>query len=101
MALGWPSVEWGLAHISSWELSEWEAYEREYGPVNNLFQSEVLAQIHELIQQLNRITGAAHFTNKTHRKNPVPEPKKVPRPWIHEEQEDPEDPDREDEDDDE
>lgn len=26
MALGWPSVAWGLAHISARELAEWEAY---------------------------------------------------------------------------
>jgi hypothetical protein len=26
LALGWPSVEWGLKHISSTELTEWMAY---------------------------------------------------------------------------
>lgn len=35
MALGWPSVEWGLAHISSQELSEWLAYEQVEGFVGD------------------------------------------------------------------
>lgn len=26
LALGWPSVAWGLAHISSRELAEWQAF---------------------------------------------------------------------------
>lgn len=48
-----------------------------------------MAQIHELGQQQLRLLGAAHFTDRKHRKNPVPEPKKVPRPWvIHDEEED-------------
>lgn len=76
-------MEWGLARISSWELSEWEAYEREYGPINDRWRDDILALVHEQLQQLNRLTGAAHFTGKGHR-NPVPEPRKVPRPWrIH------------------
>lgn len=28
LSLGWPSVAWGLAHISARELAEWEAYYR-------------------------------------------------------------------------
>lgn len=75
------------------ELSEWEAYEREYGPVNDRWRDEVLAQLHELTQQQMRLLGAAHFTDKKHRKNPVPEPKRVPRPWvIHEDDEEDQDP---------
>lgn len=26
LALGWPSVEWGLSHMGSQELTEWMAY---------------------------------------------------------------------------
>jgi hypothetical protein len=83
-------VEWGLTRISSRELSEWEAYEREYGPINDRWRDDVLALVHEQLQQLNRLTGAAHFTSKNHRKNPVPEPKKIPRPWVIHEEEEPE-----------
>lgn len=61
------------------------------------YQDEMIAQIHELMQQQNRILGAAHFTDRTHRRNPVPEPKRVPRPWVdHSEEEGPGDPAAED-----
>lgn len=43
--------------------------------------NEVQAATHEQLQRLNRIQGAAHFTDKKHKKNPVPEPKKYPRPY--------------------
>jgi hypothetical protein len=51
-----------------------------------------MAQLHELAQQQMRLLGAAHFTDKKHRKNPVPEPKKVPRPWVNHEEEEDQDP---------
>lgn len=41
---------------------------------------EVLAGLHEQLQFLNRLQGAAHFTDKKHRKNPAKEPKHYPRP---------------------
>jgi hypothetical protein len=52
-----------------------------------------MAQLHELGQQQLRLLGAAHFTDRKHRKNPVPEPKKVPRPWVvhDDEEQDPKD----------
>jgi hypothetical protein len=39
-----------------------------------------MAATHEQLQRLSRIQGAAHFTDRKHKKNPVPEPKKYPRP---------------------
>lgn len=57
------------------------AYERESGPIGPDYSHEALAAIHEQLQRLNRIQGAAHFTDRKHRKNPVPEPKKYPRPY--------------------
>lgn len=70
-----------LERITSRELTEWEAYERFAGPIGSGWQDEVMAGIHEQLQRLNRIQGAAHFTDKKHRKNPVPEPKDYPRPY--------------------
>lgn len=40
----------------------------------------MLAGIHEQLQFLNRLQGAAHFTDRKHRKNPAKEPKHYPRP---------------------
>lgn len=74
-------MEWGLARISSYELTEWLAYEREGGPIGTAWQDEAMASLHEQFQRLNRLQGAAHFTDKKHRKNPVPEPKRYPRPY--------------------
>lgn len=73
-------MEWGLERISSLELAEWEAYERYAGPLDSAYLAEALASLHELIQTLNRMTGAAHFTDRQHKKNPAPEPKRFPRP---------------------
>lgn len=39
-----------------------------------------MAATHEQLQRLNRLQGAAHFTDRKHKKNPVPEPKRYPRP---------------------
>jgi hypothetical protein len=88
-----------LDRISSLELSEWESYERLSGPLGTSWQDEIRGMIHEQLQQLNRLTGAAHFTDRKHRKNPAPEPKHVPRPWeLHKrEDEDQEDPDEDEE----
>jgi hypothetical protein len=62
-------------------LTEWVAYERVHGPFDYQWRDELLASIHEQFQRLNRMTGAAHFTSKKHRKNPVPKEKRYPRPF--------------------
>ena len=61
-------------------MTEWAAYERFAGPIGDGYLHEVLAALHEQIQLLNRMQGAAHFTDKKHRKNPAREPKHYPRP---------------------
>jgi hypothetical protein len=57
------------------------SYEREEGPVGTQWQDETMAALHEQIQRLNHLQGAAHFTDRKHKKNPVPSPKKYPRPY--------------------
>jgi len=69
-----------LDRISSLELAEWRAYERHAGPLGNGYGDETLAALHEQLQRANHLLGAAHFTDKKHRKNPVPKPEKYPRP---------------------
>lgn len=67
--------------MTSSELAEWMAYERTVGPLDGSWQAETLSTIQELVQYQNHILGAAHFTNKKNKKNPVPEPKRWWRPW--------------------
>lgn len=57
------------------------AYEREDGPIGPRWQEEALAGLHEQLQRLNHLQGAAHFTDRKHKKNPVPSPKHYPRPY--------------------
>lgn len=70
-----------MERISSRELSEWMAYEREDGPIGARWQDEAIAAIHEQLQRLNHLQGAAHFTDRKHKKNPVPSPKHYTRPY--------------------
>jgi hypothetical protein len=57
------------------------AYEREDGPIGSRWSDETMAALHEQIQRLNHLLGAAHFTDRKHKKNPVPSPKHYPRPY--------------------
>lgn len=57
------------------------AFERVNGPLDSEWQDENDAAVHEQLQRLNHIQGAAHFTSSKRKKNPVPKPKHYPRPW--------------------
>lgn len=70
-----------LAGMTSRQLAQWQAYELENGPLDSTWRDDVLAGVHELLQAANHLHGAAHFTDKKHTKNPVPEPERYPRPW--------------------
>ena len=67
-----------LDSVTAFELSEWEAYERAFGPLGPQYRDNALAEIHEQLQMIAYILGAAN-TGKD-QDNPVPEPKQVPRP---------------------
>jgi hypothetical protein len=72
-----------MASITALEYKEWEAYERATGPLDETWEREILAQLHELIQLNNILTGAA-ITRKG-KKNPGGKLKKVVRSdelWI-------------------
>lgn len=44
------TVDEMLERISSYELSEWEAYERAFGPLGDAYSQNKLADLHELMQ---------------------------------------------------
>lgn len=70
-----------LSRVDSRELAEWRAYEAVAGPIGTEWRDQVLADIHEQLQSLNRLTGQAHFTDKNNREGPAPEPEHYPRPY--------------------
>lgn len=63
-----------LSTVDSFELSEWIAYEKAFGPLGNDYTHEVLASMHELQQALLHLYGAQL------ERNPIPVPKRFPRP---------------------
>lgn len=75
------SVKQLLRSMDSMEYSQWMAFERANGPIGGEWEAEVQAGIHELLQQISYLLGQAHFTDKTHRRGPVPKPEKFPRPY--------------------
>lgn len=74
------TVEEMLDRISAKEVSEWMAYEKATGPLGHQYSDDLLAHIHEQLQNLSYITGAQYEDN------PAGLPKRIPRPYqIHEE----------------
>lgn len=67
-----------MASMSAREYKEWEAYERATGPIDSMYDREILAQIHEVIQVNNQLTGAS--ITKKGKKNPAGKFRKVRRP---------------------
>lgn len=83
--------------MDSVEYSQWMAFERAYGPINGEWDQEALANIQEQLQSIAYLLSQAHFTDKTHRRGPIPKPERYPRPneslrklgsWIDEIEED-------------
>lgn len=70
-----------LGAMSSRQVSEYMAYERIHGPIGDGWLHETISQMHEQLQSINYLLSQAHFTDKQHKKGPIPEPKRHPRPW--------------------
>lgn len=70
------SVRQLLHSMDSAEISEWQAYERAFGPLDRAYGDDMLARIHEQLQLLTHVQGASSGGKE----NPVPPPKRVPRP---------------------
>ncbi len=58
-----------MASISALEYKEWEAYERATGPLDATYEREMIAQLIEVLQINNILTGAS-ITRKG-KKNPA------------------------------
>lgn len=46
------TVDEMLERIPSYELTEWEAYERAFGPLGSVYSENKLADMHELLQAI-------------------------------------------------
>ncbi|MFE7797057.1 hypothetical protein [Nocardia sp. NPDC057440] len=68
------TVEEMLHRVSSRELTEWIAYEQKNGPLGHQYSDDVLASILEALHTNTFVAGLQYDPN------PVPEPKRVPRP---------------------
>lgn len=67
-----------LSRIDSRELTEWVAYEEEFGPVGSRYSDEVLAQLKDLLHHYAYYAVGANVP--TGKKNPIPEPTPTVRP---------------------
>jgi hypothetical protein len=72
-----PDPEKVMACLSARQFSEWMAYEKAFGPIDRNYDQEMLAQLHELLQVNNQLTGAA--ITKKGKKNPAGKFRRVPR----------------------
>ena len=75
------SVKDLLNSMDSMEFSQWLAFERAFGPLGPEWDVEATSSIHEQLQQIAYLLGQAHFTDKTHRRGPIPKPERYPRPY--------------------
>lgn len=54
-----------LAIHSSLELAEWMAYEKAFGPIDDEWRDNTLAEVHELLQGILHITASANSKDGT------------------------------------
>lgn len=66
-----------LSRISSYELTEWRAYELAFGPLDSSYRDEIAASSHEMLQAMRHTMGQLWATDGD---NPVSEPQQLPRP---------------------
>lgn len=64
------------------ELSEWAAYERYAGPLDDTWRDECLAAIEERLHEISYFFSEKLYSNpKTNKHGPIPKPERYPRPW--------------------
>lgn len=66
--------------MDSIEYSQWMAFERVYGPINGEWDKEAMAAMVEKLHTIAYLLSQANFTDKNHRKGPIPKPERYPRP---------------------
>jgi hypothetical protein len=67
--------------MDSVEFSQWMAFERAHGPLLREWDQEALSNCIEQLHSIAYLLGQAHFTDKTHKKGPIPRPERYPRPY--------------------
>lgn len=87
-----------MAGMTALQYKEWEAYERATGPLDATYEREMIAQLIEVLQINNILTGAS--LTKKGKKNPAGKFRRVQRPHELYLPPDPEEDEEEEEDDD-
>lgn len=65
--------------MDSVEYSQWMAFERVHGPINREWDQEAMANMQEQLHTIAYLISQAKFTDKNHRKGPIPKPERYPR----------------------
>lgn len=63
-----------LSKLDSYEVTEWMAYERAFGPIGDMYIHATLSSIQEQLQLVAYLQGGQYS------ENPAPEPQRWPRP---------------------
>lgn len=58
-----------LEHVGSYELAEWMAYERAFGPINNEWRDNATSAIYSQLQLMTKLLGQGFFGDE----NPIKE----------------------------
>lgn len=72
------TVEEMLQRITSYEIAEWQAYERHVGKLGPDYEREMLREIHYMLQIVRATIQAANTEKKDAHK--IQEPVRVPGP---------------------
>lgn len=65
--------------MDSVEYSQWMAFERVHGPIGGEWDKEAMANVVEQLHTVAYLLSQAHFTDKTHKRGPIPKPERYPR----------------------
>lgn len=85
-----------MASMTARQYREWEAYERATGPLDSEYEREMFAQLHELIQLNNLLTGRPQKRggkNAAGKFRKAPRPEHLTNPYLHMDEEEDDDDD--------
>lgn len=75
-----PNPDKVMERISARQFQEWRAFDAAFGSIDGMYEREMMAELHELLQVNNQLTGAA--ITKKGKKNPAGKFHRAPRPWL-------------------
>lgn len=74
------TVKQVMTQMDSLEYSQWMAFEKVYGELGGQrYNEEILAALHEQLQQLSWLTSQANFATEEHPEGPIKPPQRYPR----------------------